>query len=198
MANGEGYLRKRGRGYVMTIFLGKDKKGKPHQLVRTFHGSEKEARKEMARLIAERDRGVDLRPQEATFAELTQRWRESHYPNLSESTAATYETLLSNHVIPVIGKLRLQDLRPLHVEAVKLAVTKKGRSQKSALNVYRLVNAILKQGVRWQLLARNPAEAVEPPGRRGSRHSHRRRSNLPRSCKWRTQHLTDLSHAWLA
>lgn len=37
------------------------------------------------------------------------------------------------------------------------------RSSKLALNVFRLVNAILKQAVRWQLLARNPADSVEPP-----------------------------------
>ena len=163
MANGEGYLRKRGNGYAMTIFLGKDEKGKPHQLVRTFHGSEKDARKEMARLIAERDGGVDLRPQEATFADLAQRWRESHYPNLSASTASAYETLLNSHILPVLGKLRLQDLKALHVEAVKSAVSKKGRTQKSALNVFRVVNLILKQAVEWQLIARNAADSVEPP-----------------------------------
>jgi integrase len=163
MANGEGYLRKRGNGYVMTIFLGKDENGKPRQLVRTFHGSEREARKEMARLITERDRGVDLKPREATFAELVERWRESHYPGLSESTSTTYETLLTTHILPVLGRLRLQDLKPLHVEAVKTAVTKRGCSQKSALNVFRVVHAILKRAVRWQLIAVNPADSVDPP-----------------------------------
>ena len=164
MANGEGYLRKRGKNsWTMTVFLGKDENGKPRQLVHTFHGVERDARKEMARLIAERDQGVDLRPQEATFSELVQRWKDSHFPNLSDSTSSTYETLLNVHVLPVLAKLKLQDLRPLHVEAVKTAVTKKGRSQKLALNVFRLVNAILKQAVKWQLLARNPADAIEPP-----------------------------------
>jgi integrase len=163
MPNGEGYLRKRGGAYVMTIYLGKDETGRPRQLSRTFRGSEREAKAEMARLIAERDQGVDLRPQQATFTELAQRWRESKFPDLSASTAATYETLLSVHALPTLGTLRLRDLRPLHIEAVKQAVLKAGCSQKSALNVYRLVSAVLKQAVRWQLLARNPADAVSPP-----------------------------------
>ncbi|HLF77345.1 MAG TPA: tyrosine-type recombinase/integrase [Dehalococcoidia bacterium] len=163
MANGEGYLRKRGKGYAMTIFLGKDENGKPRQMVHTFHGSEKDVKAEMARLIAERNQGVDLKPKEATFLELTQRWRDSHYPNLAESTSSTYETLLNVHALPILGASKLQDLKPLHVEAVKTAMTKKGCSQKSALNVFRLVSAILKQGVRWQLLYRNPADGVIPP-----------------------------------
>ncbi len=47
MANGEGYLRKRGGdSWTMTIFLGKDERGKAQQLVRTVHGTEKEAQTE--------------------------------------------------------------------------------------------------------------------------------------------------------
>lgn len=164
MANGEGYIRSRSQGsWTITIYIGKDENGKPKQSVTTFRGSEKDAKAEMARLIAERDQGVDLKPQQATFAELTQRWRESHYPGLAQSTVDTYETLLATHVLPIIGKTRLRDIRPLHVEAVKAGVIKAGRSQKLALNVYRLVSAILRQGVRWQLVARNPADAVQPP-----------------------------------
>ena len=118
---------------------------------------------EMARLIAERDKGVDLKPQQATFEELVQRWRESHYPDLSQSTVDTYETLLSVHILPLLGKNKLRDLRPLHIEAVKATVTRAGDSQKSALNVFRVVSMILKQAVRWQLISVNPADAVTPP-----------------------------------
>ena len=164
MANGEGYLRRRGPGtWTMTVFLGKDENGKTRQLVKTVKGTEKEARAEMARLISERDQGVDLKPETVTFRELIKRWLDMKTPNLSPSAAATYETLLRVHVEPVIGRLKLRDLKPLHIEAVKAAVLKKGRSQKLALNVFRLVHAILKQAVQWQLVARNPADAVQAP-----------------------------------
>ena len=164
MANGEGYLRKRSEdSWTMTIFLGKRPNGKPRQLVRTVHGTEKEAQAEMARLIAERDGGVDLKPQRLTVKELITRWQEGRAPDLAPSTAATYETLLRVHVEPVIGHVRLRDLKPLHIEAVKTAVLKGGRSPKSALNVFRLLDAVLDQAVRWQLLARNPCVAVQAP-----------------------------------
>ena len=47
-------------------------------------------------------------------------------PDLAPSTAATYETLLRVHVEPVIGHIRLKDIKPLHIEAVKAAVIKRG------------------------------------------------------------------------
>ena len=162
MSNGEGYLRRRGNGWTMTIFLGLDEQGKPKQLVKTVRGTEKEARAEMARLIAERDQGVNLKPGQVTFADLVKRWLDTK-SDLATSTATTYETLLRVHVVPVLGKLKLRDIRPLHVEAVKAAVLKAGRSQKSALNVFRLTDAILKQAVRWQLISRNPCDSVDAP-----------------------------------
>ena len=164
MANGEGYLRQRANGsWTITIYLGKDDRGKPRQMVRTIRGTEREAQAELARLIAERDQGVDLKPQTVTFSELMKRWLDMKTPDLAPVVAETYETLLRVHVEPVLGKLKLRDIKPLHIEAVKSAVLKKGRSSKSALNVFRLVNAILKQAVKWQLLARNPADSVDAP-----------------------------------
>jgi hypothetical protein len=80
VANGEGYLRKRGGSWTMTVFLGKDETGKPRQLVKTMKGTEKEAQAEMARLIAERNQGVDLKPETVTFNELTRRWLEMKTP----------------------------------------------------------------------------------------------------------------------
>jgi integrase len=39
----------------------------------------------------------------------------------------------------------------------------RGGSRKSALNVFRLLDPILKQAVRWQLVIRNPCDAVDAP-----------------------------------
>jgi integrase len=164
VANGEGYLRQRSNGsWTMTIFLGAGEGGKPNQLVRTIRGTEKEAKAEMARLIAERDQGIELKPEQVTVAELVRRWLEAKGPDLAPSTAATYETLLRVHVVPVIGKLKLRDIKPLHIEAVKTTVLKAGRSQKSALNVFRLIDAVFTQAVRWQLIPRNSCDAVDAP-----------------------------------
>lgn len=82
MANGEGYIRSRSKGsHTITIYLGKDEAGKPLQHTTTFRGLEKDAKAEMARLIAERDLGVDLTPSKITFAELVKRWEEAHRPH---------------------------------------------------------------------------------------------------------------------
>jgi integrase len=164
MAHAQGHLRQRSPGsWTLTIFLGKDANGKPRQSVTTVRGTKRDAQRVLARMIADRDRGIDLRPERLTVAELAQRWLDSKKAGLAVSTAVSYDALLRIHVLPVTGACLIRDLKPLHIEAIKAAVTDGGGSQKLALNVYRVVNALLKQAVRWQLVSVNPCAAVDAP-----------------------------------
>jgi integrase len=164
MANGQGYMRQRANGsWTITVFLGKDANGKSRQAVKTVRGTKKEAQAEMASMIGDRNRGIDLKPERLTVAELAARWFESRRPDLAPSTAMSYEGLLRIHVLPVIGKVRLRDLKPLHIEAVKAGIVANGGSQKLALNAFRVLNALLKQAVRWQLIQHNPCDAIQAP-----------------------------------
>lgn len=164
MANGQGYLRQRTPGsWTITVYLGKDASGKPRQVTKTIRGTKREAQAEMAHMIAERDRGIDLAPERLTVADLAQRWLDTKQPGLASSTAVSYETLLRLHVLPLIGHVGLCNLRPLHIEAIKAGVTKSRRSPKVALNTFRVLNAMLKQAVRWQLTSQNPCDAIDAP-----------------------------------
>lgn len=164
MAHAQGYLRQRSPGsWTATVYLGTDANGKPRQAVKTIRGTIQEAQRELARMTADRDRGIDINPERITVAELAHRWLESKRADVAPSTASGYETLLRIHVVPIIGRGRLRDLKPLHIEETKSAVARAGHSQKLALNVYRVLSAMLKQAVRWQLVSVNPCAAVDAP-----------------------------------
>jgi len=164
VARSEGYVRQRSPGsWTITLSLGRDAAGKPQQLVKTIRGTKKDADAERARLILERDQGVDLRPETVTVGQLMDRWMESRRPYLNGATPETYDALIKTHIVPCLGKLKLRDVRPLHIEDLKTAVLAKGRSQKSALNVFRIAKAAFKQAVDWDLISRNPCDRVTPP-----------------------------------
>ncbi len=164
MAKSEGYVRERSPGkFLVTISLGRHADGKPNQLSRTVHGTAKDADAERARMILERDQGVDLKPETVLVSQLFDRWMATHGPDLTGDTPATYASLIKNHIIPCLGTLKLREVRPLHIEALKLAVLKKGCSQKSALNVFRVANNAFKQAIKWQLITQNPFVSVNAP-----------------------------------
>jgi integrase len=72
--------------------------------------------------------------------------------------------------MPALGSVDLVALRPSHIQSLYSKLQASGRSDghgglsaRSVLRYHQILHAALRQGVRWQLLARNPADAVEPP-----------------------------------
>lgn len=78
-------------------------------------------------------------------------------------TYERYSEIVQLHVTPVIGQVALHKLKPLHLERVYEEAQEKGLSPQTVLHVHRVVYSSLRQAVRWQLVARNVAEAVIPP-----------------------------------
>jgi integrase len=71
---------------------------------------------------------------------------------------------------PLLGGLALTKLQPAHISqayAKALATGRRdgsgGLSARTVTHMHRVLREALQQAVRWQLLARNPADAVKPP-----------------------------------
>src|SRR3972149_8459818 len=76
-----------------------------------------------------------------------------------------YAGIINQHLIPALGSLRLRDLRPAHIQAAYATFARQdGRgdslSPKTIFDHHSLLRQALKWAVRWQLLARNPTDAV--------------------------------------
>ena len=83
---------------------------------------------------------------------------------------ARYQQLADHHIIPCLGTIPLSKLRPLAIQEFYEDRLRNGRrkgagglSPQTVLHIHRVLRAALTQAVRWQLLARNPVDAVEPP-----------------------------------
>jgi integrase len=81
---------------------------------------------------------------------------------IKPTTLKRYRELLECHVVPVVGTIRLTELRPAAVSAV-MAKVLKARSPRTAVNVYRVPSDMLGEAARWGAIATNPAAAIRPP-----------------------------------
>jgi hypothetical protein len=70
---------------------------------------------------------------------------------------------MRGHVEPRIGRVRLANLRPSHIQSVVDDMVADGLAPWTVGQGYRVLSAALRQGVRWQVLPTNPALAVAPP-----------------------------------
>jgi integrase len=78
-------------------------------------------------------------------------------------TLATYRTMIRLHLTPYIGKRRLDQLQPEHLEQTYKQLVDKGLSPASVLRVHRMLHRALKIAMQRDRVARNVATLVEPP-----------------------------------
>ena len=153
----------------MAVSAGFDPRtGKRLQVWRTVRGTRKDAEAALARLLAEVQSGGAPVDSSATVGDFLRGWLE-RYTGLARSTQERYRELLWLHVIPRIGHLRLDRLRPLHLEDLYRTLQEPrdrggaGLSGTTVLQVHRVLHRAFTVGMRWGLLSRNPADYVQAP-----------------------------------
>lgn len=90
--------------------------------------------------------------------------------SLRPSTHAAYESHVRRYLVPMLGTIALQDLRPLHIERMyrHLAAADEDRPGLSVSTLHRLhatLMSALNTAVRRGVIDRNPAATVELPRR---------------------------------
>jgi integrase len=153
------------------IDLGRDADGKRRQKWHTVHGTKADAQRELTRLLHQLNTGTYVRPTKLTVAEYLELWLKDYAePNVAAKTLERYAEIIRKHLVPSLGHVVLAKLQPLHIQEyyshALLCGRRDGRgglAAQTVLHHHRLLREALQQGVKWQLLARNPADAVEPP-----------------------------------
>ncbi|MEO6025580.1 MAG: site-specific integrase [Candidatus Binatia bacterium] len=106
-----------------------------------------------------------------TVAEFLKKWLADYAKQtVAARTSERYAELLRLHVVPTLGQHQLSKLEPLHIQHLYSTLLESGRrdgkgglSPQTVVHCHRVLRKALKHAVKWQLLIRNPAEAVDPP-----------------------------------
>ena len=105
-----------------------------------------------------------------TLGDFLDRWLESVGTRVRPTTAASYRDMLEGHVVPRIGNVRLDQLKPMTLSNLYTELLAGGRrsgtgglSARTVQYIHRIVSNALSDAVRWNLLAWNPASRVDAP-----------------------------------
>lgn len=155
------YRHKNGK-WIAQIDLGRDKQGKRRRKARTAT-TKKEAQAKLRALEAEYNRSALNNDQNAgeTVQTYLERWFEHEKPRWSPRTTELYNHQLRMHVYPRLGILPLAALKPVHVQEFMSGIVREGKIP-TANKCRRMLYTALKQAVRWELIDKNPVEAVDP------------------------------------
>lgn len=108
----------------------------------------------------------DLPTQNQTVAQWFTYWVDQiAAKEVRPNTLDGYRRTVTNHIIPAIGKLKLDKLTAAHVRRVHDAILAKGLSSTTALLAHRIMAVSFKIAVREGRIGRNPAELTAAPRR---------------------------------
>jgi len=143
------------------------RKRKWHKLEAT---GKRRAQIECAGIISAIQGGSYLEPDKTTLAQFMDRWLENTKPNVAPRTHERYAEIARRNIAPLLGSVLLSKLKPAQIlEAYGKALSKGrsdgkgGLSPQTVQHMHRVLKQALKQAVRWELLHRNPADAVDAP-----------------------------------
>jgi integrase len=160
-----GQIIKRGdKTWVIRVFGGRDGNGKRRYLNKTIKGNKKDAEAYLNSLLTSISAGTFVEPVKLTVDEYIDRWLVTvAKTRLRERTYDDYSEKLRRYVRPLIGKLKLSDVRSLDVQGIYTAMSERGLSPRTIRYTHAILSSMFKQAVRWNMLGRNPCEAAELP-----------------------------------
>jgi integrase len=141
----------------------------------------KEAEQALAQMVAEQARGLLMDPSRLTTRDFALEYlrrleREGLRPNsirLAQGELAyALPSLKDPKAHDLLGRMRLQEVKPVHVRAAVDRVIEAGYAPRTVARVLMRLKALFREALRLELVARNPAEAIQvrlPKGEKAAR-----------------------------
>jgi hypothetical protein len=157
-----GNITRRGKSSWQLKFDVPSVGGKRQQRYATVRGTYKDAQEKLTRLLNAADQGTLPDPSNATVAEYVRLWLASTHGQ-SPKTLERYHELAEKQVIPHLGALKLQKLRPEHVQQWHGTLLGIGLSARTTGHAHRLLRLVLQCAVKNGTVIRNVATVHKPP-----------------------------------
>jgi len=116
--------------------------------------------KEMLRKI---DGGLTFESTLVTLENFVEVWLTGKQLSRRPKTVQQYQQIARQHILPIMGHMRLQEISPAHVKQLYALKKEEGRGARTIQLIHTTLYNVLKQAVQEGILGRNPVEVVERP-----------------------------------
>lgn len=164
-----GHIRKRGNKWAVVVDTGRDEDGKRQQRWHSGFNRRKDAERALTEILGKLESGGYVEPAKLTVAEfLADEWLPAMRASLRPLTFESYTMIVRSRIVPEIGTVRLQRLTPATLNALYATLGER-LSPRSVRYCHAVLRHALADAVRWDRLARNPADRAEPPSAKAAK-----------------------------
>ena len=164
-----GHLYRRGETWTYVVDTGRDPSGRRRQKSKGGFRTKKDAQLALNSAMHALQQGAYVEPTKATVADfLRTTWLPAAKGTLRPTAFSSYEMHVRCYLTPAFGHLQLQQLTPAVINAFYASLRegwngRRSLSPASVRRVHATLHRALRDAVRWQLIARNPATGADPP-----------------------------------
>ena len=112
-----GSIEKRGKdSYRLSCIAGYDLQGKPIKKTKTIHGTIKDAKIELAKFVADVQKGLYVEGKSLKFEDFVEIWKRDYgEKELAPSTYTRYLGMLNSRIIPYFSHFHVDKIKPTDI-----------------------------------------------------------------------------------
>jgi len=157
-----GYVRKRGKKWYYCFDIGMAD-GSRKRIERVGGVTKKEAQDSLRKALTEYENGF-IDSKSLTVGLYIIDWLENFVKeNRKLATYYRYKGIVNKYLIPSLGSLKLNELRPIHIEKMLSDSKKTGIKSATVEFIYTVLNITLNRAKFQRIINWNPCESVERP-----------------------------------
>ena len=160
--NGEGSRpRKRPDGRWEARYWAETPTGRKRRSV--YGSSRKEVADKLVEAMTTKEDVPVVMPMNVTLGEFLNRHLEVSKDTLKKRTWENHDDTVRVHLIPMLGHLKLKELRPEYIQYLYTTKRGEGLSPGTVRRIHAVLSSALSRAVRWRLLTHNICQDVDPP-----------------------------------
>ena len=163
-ASGSGNIRKRPNGTWEGRYTAGTDERTGKSIRRSVYGkTQKEVRERMRQITNDIDTGSYVAPCSMKYSEWIDIWLSEYLTGRSPLTISQYKSYAHNHIVPVLGNHRLDELSLAQIQKFINSLAQESLSAKTVKNIYGIMHRCLQQAVTLGYLRHNPSEHCSLP-----------------------------------
>jgi excisionase family DNA binding protein len=156
MSRGYGSVYRKGSGWEASAYI----EGRR----RSVRGRTMREARDKLRAMQERARaGEPITDARLSVAEYLEYWLAVVESTVRPRTFVRYRELVRIHAVPIIGHIRLAELKPMHLQQLYAKRLQAGSSPSTGHHLHAVLHRAPAMGERWEQVNRNVARLVTPP-----------------------------------
>lgn len=158
-------VRKRGKTYSYAFEAGRTAAGRRRVIEKGGFASKDAAYVAGVEAFTDyRHGGIGIKSERITLADFSKIWLDYIKNEVREATFFNYQLNLNRHVLPALGGISLQELKPIDIERLMLSLKKEGLAKRTLQSILLVVSQMLKYAVYpAELIRENPAAFIKVP-----------------------------------